>query len=193
MKIYTKTGDKGETSLFGGGRVKKNDPRVAAYGEIDELNSFVGLLIADLDQADLFKNAKPSAEPAVPALRIFLQAMQNRLFDLGAELATGDASFLAKLSRRIEPADISLIEQAIDTMQAPLLPLKNFILPGGSRAAAYAHVCRSVARRAERAMLHSGETPELLITYINRVSDYFFVLARYLNYLAGVAEPEWEK
>lgn len=187
MKIYTKTGDKGETSLFGGGRVKKNHPRVGAYGEVDELNSFVGVLVASLNQGDFPKHGDKS-----PSLKSFLEAMQNRLFDLGAELATGDDGFLAKLPRRIEERDILLLEEAIDTMQERLKPLKNFILPGGSVAAANAHACRSISRRAERAMI-AANAPDLLIAYINRVSDYFFVLARYLNHLAGVAEPEWEK
>lgn len=185
MKIYTKTGDKGETSLFGGGRVKKNHPRVAAYGEVDELNSFVGVLLSSM--------AKLSSEHQYQELFRFLLALQNRLFDLGAELATGDEKFLTKLTRRITSNDISDLEAAIDSMEKHLTPLKNFILPGGSHSASHAHVCRSVARRAERAMIEAGETPELLITYINRVSDYFFVLARYLNHLVGVAEPEWEK
>jgi len=188
MKIYTKTGDKGETSLFGGGRVRKNDPRVAAYGEVDELNSFVGVLISSLTKAQFSATPDPKE-----ALVTFLHSLQNRLFDLGAELATGDEKFLAKLTRRIEMADVVLLETSIDRMQDELKPLKNFILPGGSHPASHAHVCRSVARRAERAMLATGETSDLLITFINRVSDYFFVLARHLNHLAGVAEPEWEK
>lgn len=188
MKIYTKTGDKGETSLFGGGRVRKDHPRVSAYGEVDELNSFVGVLVAVLNAVPTTQQTETSA-----AVVRFLQNLQNRLFDLGAELATGDEKFLAKLPRRISEFDVQLLEQAIDAMQENLKPLKNFILPGGSAAAAHAHVCRSVARRAERAMLTAGEVPMLLITYINRVSDYFFVLARHLNHLAGAAEPEWEK
>lgn len=185
MKIYTKTGDTGETSLFGGGRVRKNDPRVQAYGEIDELNSFVGALIAAL-------GAVLPADKSYP-LRTELQNLQNRLFDLGAELATGDERFLEKLPRRVGIKDTELLEHAIDAMQAKLKPLKNFILPGGSACAAQAHICRSVARRAERALLTTGITPPHLIAFINRVSDYFFVLARYLNYLEGVSEPEWEK
>lgn len=188
MKIYTKTGDKGETSLFGGGRVRKDHPRVAAYGEVDELNSFVGVLVASLNQLP-----KTQQQDTSVALARFLQNLQNRLFDLGAELATGDEKFLEKLPRRISEFDVQLLEQAIDAMQEHLKPLKNFILPGGSAAAAHAHVCRSVARRAERAMLSAGGVPLLLITYINRVSDYFFVLARHLNHLTRTAEPEWEK
>ncbi len=188
MKIYTKTGDRGETSLFGGGRVKKNDPRVAAYGEIDELNSFIGLMLVNLgDRADSahFK--------AMNEIRHLLQAMQNRLFDLGAELAVGDEKFLGKLARRITEADTEALEHEIDRMQARLKPLTNFILPGGSKAAAHAHVCRSVSRRAERAMLVTDSTAPHLIAYVNRLSDYFFVLARYLNHLTSTAEPEWEK
>lgn len=188
MKIYTKTGDKGETSLFGGGRVRKDNPRVAAYGEVDELNSFVGVLVASLAQLPKTQHHEEYA-----SLGRFLQNLQNRLFDLGAELATGDAKFLEKLPRRISEFDVQVLEQTIDAMQENLKPLKNFILPGGSPTAANAHVCRSVARRAERTMLAAGGVPLLLITYINRVSDYFFVLARHLNHLAGSAEPEWEK
>lgn len=188
MKIYTKTGDAGETSLFGGGRVSKSDRRVAAYGEIDELNSFVGALITSLDV-----NPNTPVASEMRKVRRFLQVLQNRLFDLGAELATGDAQFLAKLPRRITAADTEQFETAIDAMQAVLVPLNNFILPGGCNAAAQAHVCRSVSRRAERAMIETGVAPPHLIAFINRTSDYFFVLARYLNHLAGVSEPEWEK
>jgi len=188
MKIYTKTGDKGETSLFGGGRVRKDDPRVAAYGAVDELNSFVGVLAAQIRFDNSLQDTKHSAKHLA-----HLQQLQNRLFDLGAELATGKESFLAKLPRRIEPRDIEILELAIDAMETDLAPLKNFILPGGSPAAAAAHVCRTVSRRAERAMLSVEGTPQLLVAFINRVSDYFFVLARHLNYLAQVAEPEWEK
>jgi len=187
MKIYTKTGDKGETSLFGGGRVRKNDPRVAAYGEVDELNSVVGVLIAQIT-ATQFASAPDPRE----ALVKFLQTLQNRLFDLGAELAAGDEKFRQKLPRRIDMTDIVLLEAAIDRMEERLIPLKNFILPGGAIPAAQAHVCRSVSRRAERAML-TANAADLLIAFINRVSDYFFVLARHLNSLSGVAEPEWEK
>lgn len=188
MKIYTKTGDAGETSLFGGGRVKKNDLRVEAYGEVDELNSFVGALLANLGD----KSGTPHYA-AMLEIRHLLEAMQNRLFDLGAELAVGDDKFLSKLSRRIAAADVTALENAIDRMQAHLKPLNNFILPGGLKQAAQAHICRSVSRRAERAMIAAGVKEPLLIAYINRVSDYFFVLARYLNHMGGVAEPEWEK
>jgi len=188
MKIYTKTGDAGETSLFGGGRVEKNNLRVAAYGEVDELNSFVGLLLTHL--AD--KSGTPHYA-AMTEIRHLLQATQNRLFDLGAELAVGDEKFLAKLARRIAAPDITALESAIDRMQVHLKPLANFILPGGSISSTHAHICRSVSRRAERAMIAAGVREPLLIAYINRLSDYFFVLARYLNHLNGIAEPEWEK
>jgi cob(I)alamin adenosyltransferase len=126
-------------------------------------------------------------------IRDFLQTLQNRLFDLGAELATGDEKFLEKLPRRISAADTEKFETAIDAMQSQLQPLKNFILPGGCAAAAHAHICRSVSRRAERAMIETGVTPPHLIAFINRASDYFFVLARYLNHLTQTPEPEWEK
>lgn len=202
MKIYTKTGDKGETSLFGGGRVRKDDKRVAAYGAVDELNSFVGVLVAQLTLA-MEKHSQIAGNNLVSIAMenhglgketiAFLKSLQNRLFDLGAELATGKESFLAKLPRRIESRDIELLEHAIDAMEADLAPLKNFILPGGSLSAAAAHVCRTVSRRAERAMLSSESATPQLVAFINRVSDYFFVLARHLNYLAQVSESEWEK
>ncbi len=188
MKIYTKTGDRGETSLFGGARVSKDHPRVAAYGEVDELNSFVGSLVSLLHKGDLSLNKKVST-----GIQEFLQTMQHRLFDLGAELAATDPKFVEKLPRRITEQDVAILEGSIDTMTMVLKPLKNFILPGGSSPASAAHICRSVSRRAERAMVAAGDTPELLITYINRVSDYFFVLARYFNHITTTAETEWEK
>lgn len=188
MKIYTKTGDTGKTSLFGGGRLLKSDGRVAQYGAVDELNSFVGLLRSTLAVA-----AHPNILSERENLDKFLYSLQNRLFDLGAELATGDEKFLAKLSRRIQESDVQDLEKEIDRMQASLQPIKNFILPGGSLLAAQTHICRTVCRRAERAMVAVEAPSLLLVQYINRLSDYFFVLARYFNHLEGVAEPEWEK
>jgi cob(I)alamin adenosyltransferase len=184
MKIYTKTGDRGDTSLFGGGRVRKDDPRVEAYGAVDELNSFVGALGASLGLAQ---------NPEFRDTSYLLTQIQNRLFDLGAELATGDAEFLRKLPRRIADADIEILEIQIDRMETQLPPLKNFILPGGAVAAAHAHICRSVSRRAERAMLGADTCPPEGLRYINRLSDFFFVLARHINRLTGITEPEWEK
>ncbi|HRP70965.1 MAG TPA: cob(I)yrinic acid a,c-diamide adenosyltransferase, partial [Turneriella sp.] len=171
MKIYTKTGDKGETSLFGGGRVKKDHPHVEAYGTVDELNSHVGLLIAHLRTLDFTKepNFKENILP-------FLKVMQNRLFDLGAELAAGNEKFREKIQRRVAESDITPMEEAIDLMQEKLTLLKHFILPTGTIAASQAHICRTVARRAERAMVAMGDAPPVLIAFINRVSDYFFVL-----------------
>ncbi|MBV6494727.1 MAG: Cob(I)yrinic acid a,c-diamide adenosyltransferase [Turneriella sp.] len=187
MKIYTKTGDKGETSLFGGGRVKKSDARVEAYGTVDELNSYVGVLKASL------KNTTLKKEPEfTKTLLPFLSAIQNHLFDLGAELATGSDKFREKLSRRINEEDIIFLEKSIDTMQEKLPQIKHFILPDGTFPATYAHICRTVARRAERAMVASESTPLILIAYINRLSDYFFVLSRYLNFLEDVHETLWQ-
>lgn len=188
MKIYTKTGDAGKTSLFGGGRLLKSDVRVAQYGAVDEVNSFVGLL-----RATLYRSQMVQEDPSAKQIYLFLGALQNRLFDLGAELATGDEKFLSKLARRIETADIEDLEKAIDTMQESLVPLKNFILPGGSVLSAHAHVCRTATRRAERAMLEIENPSPILLAFINRLSDYFFVLARYFNRLEGVDEPEWQK
>jgi len=196
MKIYTKTGDQGDTSLFGGGRVKKNDPRVCAYGDVDELNSFVGLLIASINNASI-NNASINDASIDNSICLELKedlcAIQNRLFDLGSELATGNKKFLEKLPRRIDEKDTLALEARIDQMSDILKPLKNFILPGGSTASAHAHVCRSVSRRVERSMLSLDECDARLITFINRVSDYFFALARYLNAVQKVDEPVWEK
>ena len=169
MKIYTKTGDKGQTSLATGQRVSKTDKRIEAYGTADELNSFVGLLRVQL----------PENEE--------LSWIQNRLFDLGA--------CLAGATLRIEDDDIAQIERWIDRMQDQVPALKAFVLPAGNEATCRAHVCRTVARRLERAMLaydnHDKWQKELM--FVNRLSDYFFVLARYASFCANVSEEVWKK
>ena len=169
MKIYTKTGDKGQTSLATGQRVSKTDKRIGAYGTADELNSFVGLLRVQL----------PDNEQ--------LSWIQNRLFDLGA--------CLAGATLRLEEPDITQLETWIDQMQERVPSLKAFILPAGNEAACRAHVCRTVARRLERAMLdcenHDKWQNELM--FVNRLSDYFFVLARYAAFCANVTEQVWKK
>ena len=169
MKIYTKTGDKGQTSLATGQRVSKTDKRIEAYGTADERNSFVGLLRVQL----------PENEE--------LSWIQNRLFDLGA--------CLAGATLRIEDDDIAQIERWIDRMQDQVPPLKAFVLPAGNEATCRAHVCRTVARRLERAMLacdnHDKWQKELM--FVNRLSDYFFVLARYASFCANVSEEVWKK
>lgn len=178
MKIYTKTGDGGETGLFGGARVSKADPRVEAYGDVDELNAQLGVaraggLAEDIDE--------------------LLSTVQAKLFDVGAELATAPGS-KASAMPRVSGDDVSVLEGAIDRFEEELEPLQNFILPGGSPAAAWLHVGRTVARRAERRVVALAKQTEVRITvvhYLNRLSDLLFVLARVSNHRAGVADVPW--
>ncbi len=181
MKIYTKTGDDGQTGLFGGPRVSKDAPRIEAYGTVDELNSVLGLArTAKLD---------PDADALVSRI-------QNELFALGAQLATPDPA--AHGTQMITAAHVAALESAIDHYEAELEPLKNFILPGGTPAAAHLHLARAVCRRAERRLVTlCGEpdeavAPELVI-YLNRLSDLLFVLARAVNRAAGVPDVPWQK
>ena len=165
MKIYTKTGDEGMTSLVGGKRVKKCCARLDSYGSVDELNSFIGLLVTYItDEADI----------------AFLQKIQGELFIVGGSLAT-DLS-VSEARCEVTQAMISDIESEIDRLSVLLPPLRSFVVPGGSRAAALAHVCRTVCRRAERCVFalieEGGAVEENVAVYLNRLSDYFFVLAR---------------
>ena len=176
MKIYTKTGDAGETGLFGGGRVPKDDARVRAYGEVDELNAWIGFAIAI---------HLPTFESNV------LEVIQRDLFSIGAELATPDAK---KLRASLDDATVGALERVIDSYDPKLKPLKNFILPGGSPKAAALHVARTVCRRAERSVVtlaRSQPVNPLIIQYLNRLSDLLFVLARAVNHRAGGPETEW--
>lgn len=178
MKIYTKKGDSGNTSLFGGERVSKSDKRINAYGTVDELNSFVGLAAShDLSE----KGAR------------YLRKVQESLLVLGADLAT-PPSKKARINR-IGNEDIQFLEQAIDDMDETLETLKNFILPGGSQGGATLHVARTVCRRAERAAVTCKKTDDISdqsIKFLNRLSDFFFVLARYENKQAGIREETWQ-
>ncbi len=181
MKIYTRTGDKGETGLFGGGRVAKDDPRLAAYGSVDELNAWIGWLRAVGLEADL---------------DVSLQQVQNRLFDLGADLASPDASKLEGRSQPVQADDVTALEGLIDGWEEELSSLKQFVLPGGCEAAARAHVVRTMCRRAEREVVtlqQQDSVSETAIHYLNRLSDFLFVLARLLNKRAGVGDVFWEK
>jgi cob(I)alamin adenosyltransferase len=176
MKIYTKTGDAGETGLFGGGRVPKDHPRVRAYGEVDELNAALGLAAA-LDPAAFERD--------------LLESIQRDLFTIGAELATPDP---AKIRGPLVTGRVATLETAIDRHEATLKPLKNFILPGGAPKAAALHVARTVCRRAERAvvMLNREQTVnQIIIHYLNRLSDLLFVLARAVNAHAGRPDVTW--
>lgn len=182
MKVYTKTGDKGQTSLVGGQRISKSCQRLETYGMVDELNSHVGVLVTFVDEK---------------ADKSFLVNVQNSLFVVGGYLATADTESAERVTGGLTERLVTDAEAEIDRLQEMLPPLKNFILPGGSRAAAYAHVCRTICRRTERQvarLMESGETvDDIVMAYINRLSDYFFVLARKLNTDAGVPDVNWEK
>ena len=184
MKIYTKTGDKGETSLYGGTRVSKAAARVESYGTLDELNAFIGLAKAEISDEKVLNQ---------------LQKIQFDLFTVGSEAATPtDKLILAngknRLDLMISEEEISELEHWMDDLDAELEPLQFFILPSGGKAAASVHVCRTVCRRAERAMVFLNETEEVrpeLIKYLNRLSDYLFILARYISKISGEKEEYW--
>ena len=184
MKIYTKTGDKGETSLYGGTRVSKAAARVESYGTLDELNAFIGLAKAEISDEKVLNQ---------------LQKIQFDLFTVGSEAATPtDKLLLAngknRLDLMISEKEITELELWMDDFDAELEPLKFFILPSGGKAAATLHVCRTVCRRAERAMVFLNETEEVrpeLIKYLNRLSDYLFILARYISKISGEKEDYW--
>jgi cob(I)alamin adenosyltransferase len=180
-RIYTRTGDAGETGLFGGGRVSKDHPRVEAYGDVDELNSFVGL-----------------ARCIEPLQRIdeVLAPVQRDLFAIGALLATPDAAKMHEqlAKARIDDARIRELEGAIDECDAELEPLRAFVLPGGTPKASTLHVARTVCRRAERRVVSLGreqDIPALVVIYLNRLSDLLFVLARVATRRAGAGEVTW--
>ncbi|MCH7890239.1 MAG: cob(I)yrinic acid a,c-diamide adenosyltransferase [Gemmatimonadetes bacterium] len=205
MAIYTKTGDDGDTSLFGGGRVPKNDRRVEAYGAVDELNSFVGLALTSLTDAHADAEADPDAEPDVdadadadPGIRRGLLLIQNDLFALGANLATPERDDSRPRPRTpdVPVARVEAMERWIDRATEELPELREFILPGGTGAAAMLHVCRSVCRRAERAVVALGREETLdpgIVRYLNRLSDLFFVWARLENLRAGQADVPWSQ
>ena len=184
MKIYTKTGDKGETSLYGGTRVSKAAARVESYGTLDELNAFIGLAKAEISDEKVLNQ---------------LQKIQFDLFTVGSEAATPtDKLILAngknRLDLMISEEEIMELERWMDDLDAELEPLQFFILPSGGKAAASVHVCRTVCRRAERAMVYLNETEEVrpeLIKYLNRLSDYLFILARYISKISGEKEEYW--
>ncbi len=178
MKIYTKAGDDGGTALFGGGRVVKSDPRVAAYGDVDELSAWLGVARAQGIDEDV------SAA---------LERVQQDLFVVGAILATPNPDRRKRSKFDLVAERIESLESEIDAWQGELPPLEAFVLPGGCPAAAFLHVARTVCRRAERAIvgLQADDLPGTILPYINRLSDFLFVCARYVNHRAGVAEPTW--
>jgi len=181
FKIYTRTGDSGETGLFGGGRVSKDDPRVEAYGDVDELNAAIGMA---------------RSIEMMPRIDEVLAPVQRDLFAIGALLATPDLERMQQqlAKARIDEERISELERAIDDGDRELEPLKSFILPSGTPKAAALHVARTVCRRAERRVVHlERETalPALVVIYLNRLSDLLFTLARVANRRAGAGEVTW--
>jgi cob(I)alamin adenosyltransferase len=179
MKIYTKTGDRGDTGLFGGARVSKASLRVNAYGDVDELNSVLGLV---------------RAHTRDPQRLSQLQGIQSDLFTVGAELAKNPDKQVDLGMALVSEADIERLERGIDALDAVLSPLKTFILPGGSMAASFLHVARTVCRRAERVVVQLAQSEPVraeLIRYLNRLSDLLFTLARAENHESGVADVPW--
>jgi len=181
MKIYTKTGDEGETGLYDGPRVTKSHARIEAYGEIDELNSVIGIV---------------RAEELTDEMDQLLGRIQNDLFAVGAELATPDPQ--SRGTDFIQDEDVLTLEAVIDAHEASLKPLKQFILPGGTKPSAMLHCARSVCRRAERrivALQHAEDqqVSKHVLKYVNRLSDLLFVLARAVNAIAGQHDVTWEK
>lgn len=180
MKLYTKTGDKGQTGLIGGTRVLKNDIRLEAYGTVDELNSFIGMLTTY----------------AIPEKDIItLRQIQSRLFTIGSYLATDTTKVQIQQVSILEQNDISYLEEEIDRFDEKLPTLSSFILPGGSQVGALCHVCRTVTRRAERRLFDMNEyhiVDNQILIYLNRLSDYFFALSRFLTIEKGGEEICWK-
>jgi len=180
-KIYTKTGDAGKTGLIGGTRVIKNDPRIEAYGTVDELNSHIGL-VSDYCNDE--------------AAKIILKEIQDRLFTIGSELACDPKKDTKMPIPDLHDSDVELLEKEMDKMDAELPRMRNFILPGGSPSVSFMHVARCVCRRAERCCVNlnenEGNINPLIIKYINRLSDYLFILARYYGMKNNILEIAWK-
>lgn len=176
-KIYTKTGDDGTTGLFGGARLPKDHIRIEAYGTVDELNSVIGWLMSTIPDRQIDS---------------LLQTIQSRLFTVGSNLASQPGKDM--ITPDLVDEDIHLIEESIDKMQETLPPLKHFIMPGGSLSVSAAHMARTICRRAERrcvTLSHASAVEPIIILYLNRLSDFFFVLARWLGHREGVQEIKW--
>lgn len=180
MKVYTKTGDEGKTSLIGGKKVSKADLRIEAYGTVDELNAFIGLL-------------RDQEVNQIPDRQALLQDIQDNLFVIGSILATVPGYTKFKLPEITED-QVAQLEQSIDQMQDALPELKYFILPGGNSSVSQAHICRTVTRRAERSIIrldHEEAVSPIILKYLNRLSDYFFVLGRKMGAELGADEIKW--
>lgn len=185
MKIYTRTGDDGTTGLIGGGRVSKSDPRVECYGTVDETNAAIGVAVAVLGDA--------GGDAA--ALRERLLRVQNELFVIGSHLAAVEEKWKASLPA-LTSAMVERLESEIDQAEGQVPALRSFILPGGTIAAAHLHLARTICRRAERGLVGlgtAGGIDPLIVTYLNRLSDWLFVQARLANHLAGVEDIPWRK
>lgn len=196
MKVYTKTGDKGQTSLVGGERVSKCCDRLESYGMVDELNSHIGLLASFIaNQASSHDNMLN--EDTRTTLHAFLTNIQSGLFVVGGYLATDTSKKELRQGNIVTEAMVGEIEKEIDRLQEQLPPFRYFILPGGSIAASQAHICRTVCRRTERCILRLAECgveiENNVLCYVNRLSDYFFVLARALNMYAGIEDVAWRR
>ena len=177
IKIYTKTGDDGSTGLFGGTRLPKHHIRIEAYGTLDELNSSIGWLMTHIKESETSS---------------LLQTIQSRLFTIGSNLASDPSKDM--ITPDLLDDDVTMLEKSIDKFQSRLPELKHFILPGGSQAISAAHLTRTICRRAERrcvALAHDSHVEPIILLYLNRLSDYFFVLARWLGYNEGVEEIKW--
>jgi cob(I)alamin adenosyltransferase len=187
-RIYTRRGDQGETDLVGGSRVRKDSPRIDAYGTVDELNAAIGVVRAE-------NAAAPRRRPASRELEAILKRLQNELFDLGGELATPASEFRPGMFR-VGAAEVQALEALMDRCQKDLKPLRSFVLPGGGRVSAFLHVARTVCRRAERDVLRlmrSEDVGEWPLAYLNRLSDLLFVLSRWIGHHRGEREFLWER
>jgi cob(I)alamin adenosyltransferase len=180
FRIYTKTGDKGGTSLIGGARVSKSHIRIESYGTVDELNSFLGMV------GDMAQNQQVTG---------WLREIQDRLFTIGSALATDPGKDVKMKLPDLHESDVTWLEQRIDELTEQLPEMRSFILPGGNMAASTCHVARCVCRRAERICVgmqeHNEPVPALIIQYLNRLSDYLFVLARYIGHISNAPEIPW--